>query len=61
MGKIPVLVIDRAEWVQESGASRSDFRIRDLMNCENPVSLYIITQLKDKALGNETERSSILA
>jgi type IV secretion system protein VirD4 len=29
--------------------SRSDFRIRDLMHCENPVSLYIITQLNDKA------------
>ncbi len=29
--------------------SRSQFRIRDLMNHENPVSLYIITQPEDKA------------
>jgi len=29
--------------------SRSQFRIRDLMNYENPLSLYIITQPEDKA------------
>ena len=29
--------------------SRSQFRIRDLMNHENPLSLYIITQPEDKA------------
>ncbi|HCJ4394760.1 TPA: type IV secretory system conjugative DNA transfer family protein [Legionella pneumophila] len=29
--------------------SASDFRIRDLMNHENPVSLYIVTQPNDKA------------
>lgn len=29
--------------------SRSDFRIKDLMNDENPVSLYVITQPNDKA------------
>lgn len=31
-----------------SNTSRSDFRIRDLMHNESPVSLYIITQPNDK-------------
>ena len=35
--------------VVASNVSKSDFRIKDLMNDEAPVSLYIITQPNDKA------------
>lgn len=35
--------------VVASNVSRSDFKIKDLMNDESPVSLYIITQPNDKA------------
>ena len=34
--------------VVAANVSRSDFRIKDLMNDESPVSLYIITQPNDK-------------
>ncbi|HFC0057563.1 TPA: type IV secretory system conjugative DNA transfer family protein [Neisseria gonorrhoeae] len=35
--------------VVAANVSRSDFKIKDLMNDEDPVSLYIITQPNDKA------------